>query len=71
MTQPQNTNDTPTDTDADPFESSPVDIYWIVANIFSIIHLIEDKFGPSAVEQIVSVAYNLEKNMREESEKEG
>ena len=71
MTPEQNTSNTPPDIDENALDSSPVDVYWIVANIFSIIHLIEDKFGPSAVEQIVAVAYNLEKNMREGAIEEG
>jgi ribosomal protein L7/L12 len=47
-----------------------VDVYWIVANIFAIIHLIEEKFGPTAVESIVAVATNIENSMRAEENTE-
>ena len=56
----QDTNDKPV----------PVDVYWIVANIFAIIHLIEEKFGPTAVESIVAVATNIENSMRSEENTE-
>lgn len=44
-----------------------VDVFWIVANIFAIIHLLEEKFGAEAVEKIVMVATTIENNMREET----
>lgn len=47
-------------------QTEQVDIYWVVANIFSIIHLLEDKFGPQAVEQVVTVASTIEASMRKE-----
>lgn len=59
MEQAPDTTDTQTQTEQ-------VDIYWVVANIFSIIHLLEDKFGPQAVEQIVAVASTIESSMRKE-----
>ena len=54
------------DTTNEEQKTEQVDIYWLVANIFSIIHLLEDKFGAQAVEQIVAVATTIEKSMREE-----
>jgi ribosomal protein L7/L12 len=60
MEPTQDTNDKPV----------PVDVYWIVANIFAIIHLIEEKFGPTAVESIVAVATNIENSMRAEENTE-
>jgi ribosomal protein L9 len=52
------------------------DSYWIVANIFAIIYLLEEKFGAQATEQIVQVASKIEEAMRteqndEEPKKEG
>lgn len=49
-------------------DSTAVDMYWLVANIFAIIHLLEDKFGEQAVQQIVTTAGAIEKSMREEGE---
>lgn len=54
------------DTTNEEQKTEQVDIYWLVANIFSIIHLLEDKFGPQAVEQIVAVATTIEESMRKE-----
>jgi hypothetical protein len=48
-------------------QNPPIDTYWLVANIFALIHFLEDKFGPQAVEQIVSVATTIEESMRKES----
>lgn len=48
-----------------------VDLYWIVANIFAIIHVIEDKFGAETVEYLVQTATLLERAMREEAATEG
>lgn len=50
-------------------QSHEVDTFWLVANIFAIISLLEEKFGPQAVEQIVMVATAIENSMREEAEK--
>jgi hypothetical protein len=47
-----------------------IDMYWVVANIFAIIYIIEDKFGPQAVEQLVQVAGEIEKSMKEESKEQ-
>jgi hypothetical protein len=54
------------DTTNEETKTEQVDIYWLVANIFSIIHLLEDKFGAQAVEQIVAVATTIEESMRKE-----
>jgi hypothetical protein len=59
---------TPDTTNNEETKTEQVDIYWLVANIFSIIHLLEDKFGPQAVEQIVAVATTIEESMRKEQE---
>lgn len=50
-------------------EAHEVDSFWLVANIFAIISLLEEKFGPQAVEQIVMVATAIENSMRAEAEK--
>lgn len=50
-------------------ETHEVDSFWLVANIFAIISLLEEKFGPQAVEQIVMVATAIENSMRAEAEK--
>lgn len=47
-------------------QTPPIDTYWLVANIFAIIHFLEDKFGPKAVEDIVVVATSIEESMRKE-----
>jgi ribosomal protein L9 len=57
-------------------EEVTADSYWIVANIFAIIYLLEEKFGAQATEQIVQVASKIEEAMRteqndEETKKEG
>lgn len=44
-----------------------VDIYWVVANIFAIIHIIEDKFGVEAVERLIAAATAIEESMRKEN----
>lgn len=44
-----------------------VDMYWLVANIFALIHIIEDKFGAETVEYLVQTATLLERAMREEA----
>ena len=49
-------------------ENHEVDFFWLVANIFAIISLLEEKFGPTAVEQIVMVATAMENSMRAEAE---
>jgi len=46
-----------------------IDTFWLVANIFAIISLLEEKFGPQAVEQVVMVATAIENSMRAEAEK--
>lgn len=51
---------------ADTEQKEPVDVYWIVANIFAIIHYLEDRFGPLAVESIVEAATKIENSMRKE-----
>lgn len=59
--------ETPTpDTKPDNIENQ-VDAYWMVANIFAIIHIIEDKFGIEAVERLVAAATAIEAEMRKES----
>ena len=47
-------------------KKDPVDVYWIVANIFAIIHYLEDRFGVPAVETIVETATKIEDSMRQE-----
>jgi len=47
-------------------QKEPVDVYWIVANIFAIIHYLEDRFGIPAVEAIVESATKIEDAMRKE-----
>lgn len=44
-----------------------IDTFWIVANIFALISLIEDKFGPQAVEHVVATATLIEEAMRKET----
>jgi ribosomal protein L7/L12 len=51
-------------------EEQQVDTIWIVANIFALIALMEDKFGPQAVEQIVAAATAIEDAMRKENSEE-
>jgi Rps23 Pro-64 3,4-dihydroxylase Tpa1-like proline 4-hydroxylase len=46
----------------------PIDQYWVVSNIFALISFLEDKFGPTSVEQIVATATTIEEAMRKESE---
>lgn len=46
-------------------EEVTADSYWVVANIFAIIYLLEEKFGAQATEQIVQVASKIEEAMRE------
>lgn len=48
-------------------DNPPIDSYWIVSNIFAIIALMEEKFGPQAVESIVAAATLIEESMRKES----
>lgn len=48
-------------------KKEPVDAYWIVANIFAIIHYLEDRFGISAVESVVETATKIEDSMRAEN----
>lgn len=50
-----------------PQNNPEIDSYWIVANIFAIIALLEDKFGPAAVESIVAAATVIEESMRKET----
>jgi Rps23 Pro-64 3,4-dihydroxylase Tpa1-like proline 4-hydroxylase len=45
-----------------------IDQYWVVSNIFALIAFLEDKFGPTSVEQIVAAATTIEEAMRKESE---
>lgn len=47
-------------------QKEPVDVYWIVANIFAIIHYLEDRFGSAAVESVVETATKIEESMRSE-----
>jgi hypothetical protein len=58
-----------TEEQTQPEETHEVDLFWLVANIFAIIALIEEKFGPTAVEQVVMVATAIENSMRAEAEK--
>lgn len=48
-------------------QTPPIDTYWLVANIFAIIHFLEEKFGPQSVEDIVVVANSIEESMRKEA----
>lgn len=52
--------------DENQIENPPIDSYWIVANIFAIVALMEEKFGPQAVETIVATATMIEDSMRKE-----
>lgn len=49
-------------------ETTQIDQFWVVSNIFAIIAFLEDKFTPLAVEQIVAAATSIEEAMRKESE---
>jgi hypothetical protein len=51
-------------------EEVTADSYWVVANIFAIIYLLEEKFGAQATEQIVQVASKIEEAMREGESKQ-
>ncbi len=51
-------------------EEVTADSYWVVANIFAIIYLLEEKFGVQATEQIVQVASKIEEAMREGESKQ-
>lgn len=57
------------DTTEEQLETQEIDSLWLVANIFAIISLLEEKFGPQAVEQVVMVATAIENSMRAEAEK--
>jgi hypothetical protein len=48
-------------------QKEQIDMYWVVANIFALIYIVEEKFGPQAVEQLVLVASEIEKSMKEEN----
>lgn len=56
-------SDTPETTDA---EEGVINFKWLVANVFAIIHYLESKFGPAAVEEIVIVSKEIERQMGEE-----
>jgi ribosomal protein L7/L12 len=58
-----------TEEQTQPEETKEIDSFWLVANIFAIISLLEEKFGPQAVEQVVMVATAIENSMRAEAEK--
>jgi hypothetical protein len=58
-----------TEEQTQPEEAKEIDSFWLVANIFAIISLLEEKFGPQAVEQVVMVATAIENSMRAEAEK--
>ena len=47
-----------------------IDMFWVVANIFALIYVIEDKFGAQTVEQLVQVAMEIEKSMKEENQQQ-
>lgn len=64
-TSPQNPQPTSADEPV-----NEVDTFWIVANIFAIIHILEDKFGYEAIERLVAAATAIEASMREEAQKE-
>lgn len=51
-------------------EREQIDMFWVVANIFALIYIVEDKFGPQAVEQLVQVATEIEKSMKEENQQQ-
>lgn len=57
------------DTTEEQIETQEIDTFWLVANIFAIISLLEEKFGPQAVEQVVMVSTAIENSMRAEAEK--
>jgi ribosomal protein L7/L12 len=57
------------DTTEEQNETQEIDSFWLVANIFAIISLLEEKFGPQAIEQVVMVATAIENSMRAEAEK--
>ena len=65
MTEHQDIANTSTEVD-NAEKKDPVDVYWIVANIFAIIHYLEDRFGVPAVESIVETATKIEDSMRAE-----
>ena len=43
---------------------------WVISNILSIIFLLQEKFGPQAVEQIVAVASTIENEMDSDLDEE-
>jgi hypothetical protein len=47
-----------------------IDMFWVVANIFALIYIIEEKFGPQTIEQLVQVAMEIEKSMKEENQQQ-
>lgn len=49
-------------------ETTQIDQFWVVSNIFAIIAFLEDKFTPLAVEQIVAAATSIEEAMRKEAD---
>ena len=57
-------SDTPETTEAQ--EEGVINFEWLVANVFAIIHFLESKFGPAAVEEIVLVSREIERQMGEE-----
>jgi hypothetical protein len=47
-----------------------IDMFWVVANIFALIYIIEEKFGAQTIEQLVQVATEIEKSMKEENQQQ-
>lgn len=47
-----------------------LDMYWLVANFFAILSVLEDKFGVETIERIVQIANALEAEMRAEAQPE-
>lgn len=63
MSEQQNTN-----TETESKDNPPIDTFWIVSNIFALISLVEDKFGPQGVEYVVATAALIEEAMRKEAD---
>lgn len=55
-----------TETTSEPTNEGTIDFKWLVANTFAIIHFLEGKFGPQAVEEIVLTSKEIERQMEED-----
>lgn len=51
-----------------PEEHTEMDMYWLVANFFAILAVLEDKFGIECIERIVQIATAMEAEMRKEAQ---